>query len=82
MQDETMAVEISPVYIQLSGFVKKQMDSFVPFLHPYNPLQIHHLVLWLCMPRIWLVSLPDVHYKLEKAQMSVCLLILLQMFGF
>ena len=41
-----------------------------------------HLALQLCMPRIQLVSLPDVHYRLEKAQMSVCLQSLHQMFGY
>ena len=46
-----------------SGFVKKQMDSFVPFPHHFNCLQIHHLVLQLCVPRIQPVSLPDVHYR-------------------
>ena len=35
-----------------SGFVKKQMDSFVPFLHHYNHLQCHHLALQICMPSI------------------------------
>ena len=64
------------------GFVKKQMDNFVPFLHHSNHLLTHHLALQLCMSRIQLVSLPDVHYRLEKAQMSVCLLNLHHMFGF
>ena len=39
-QDETMAVDISP---QHSGFVKKQMDNFVPFLHHFDHMQTHHL---------------------------------------
>ena len=56
-----------------SAFVKKQMDSLVTFLHHSNHSQTHHLALQLCMPRIQLVSLPDAHYRLEKAQMSVCL---------
>ena len=48
-QDETMAVDFLH---DSSGFVKKQMDSFVLFLHHFNHLQTHHLVLQLCMPRI------------------------------
>ena len=36
------------------------MDSFVPFLHHFNCLHIHHLVLQLCLPRILPVCLPDV----------------------
>ena len=64
-----------------SGSVKKWMDSFVTFLHHSDHLQTHHLALWLCMPRIQLVSLPDVHYRLENAQISVCLHSLHQMFG-
>ena len=56
-----------------SGFVKKQMDSFVPFLHHFNHLQTHCVVLLPCMPRIQPVFLPDVLYKLEKLQMSICL---------
>ena len=77
-QDETMAVEISQHQFCI---VKKQMDSFATFLHHSNHSQTHHLAFQLCMPRIQLVSLTDVHYGLEKAQMSVCLLSLHQMFG-
>ena len=55
-------------------YVKKQMDSFVTFLHHSNYLLTQHLALQLCTSRLQLVSLPGVHYRLEKAQMSVCLL--------
>ena len=64
-----------------SGSVKKPMESFVTFLHPFIHSQTHHLALQLCMPRIQLVSLPDVHNRLEKVQMSICLQSLHQMFG-
>ena len=64
-----------------SGFVKKQMDSFVTSLHHSNHSQTHHLALQLCMPRIELVSLPVIQYRLEKHQMSVCLYRLHPMFG-
>ena len=68
-------------HLNSSGSVKKQMDSFVTFIHQSNHLQTHHLALQLCMPRIQLVSLADVHYRLEKLQMSVCLHSFHQMFG-
>ena len=54
-----------------SESVKKQMDSFVTFLHHSNHLPTHCLALQLCTPRIQVKSLPDVHNRLEKAQMSV-----------
>ena len=57
-----------------SEYIKKQMGSFVTFLHHSNCLLTHCLAVQLCMSIIELVSLPDVHYRLEKAQMSVCLL--------
>ena len=53
-------------HLNSSGFVKKQMDSFVPFLCHSNCSQTCHLALQLCMPRRQLVSLPDVHYRLEN----------------
>ena len=65
-----------------SGFVKKQIDSFVLFLHHINHSQTDHLVLQLCMPRTQLVFLPDVLYKLGNLPMSVCPLNVHQMFGF
>ena len=50
--DETMAVEISPQqFHNITGFFKMQMNSFVPFLHHFNHLQTHCLVLLPCMPR-------------------------------
>ena len=55
-----------------SGFVKKQMDSFVPFLHHFNHLQTHCLVLLPCMPRTQPVFLSNVFYKSGKLHMSVC----------
>ena len=65
-----------------SGFVQKQMDSFVPFLHHFSLLQTHHLVLLTCMLRTQPVYLLDVLYKSGKLQMSVCPLSLHPMFGF
>ena len=78
-QDETMAVDISP---QSSGFVKKQMDNVVPFLHHFNHLQTHHLALLLYMPGMQPAFQPDVLYRSGNLQMSVCPLSLHQMFGF
>ena len=69
-QDKAMAVES---HHASSGLVKQQMNSYVPFLHHFNHLQTHYLALQLCTPRIQLVFLPDVHYRLQKLQMSVCL---------
>ena len=63
-QDETMAVEISPQQFRIHQEVNGQ---FVTFLHHSNHLQPHHLALQLFTPRIQLVFLPDVHYRLEKA---------------
>ena len=65
-----------------SAFVKKQMGSFVTFLHYFNCLQTHHFVLLPCVPRIQPVFLPDVLYKSGKLQMSVCPYSLHPMFGF
>ena len=65
-----------------SGFVNKQMDSFVPFLHHFNHLQIHHLVILPCMLRIQPAFQLDVTYRSGNHQMSVCPLNLQQMFGF
>ena len=48
-------------HLDSSKFVRKQMDSFVTFLHHSNYLQARHLAPQLCTPRIQLVSLPDVH---------------------
>ena len=61
-----------------SGFVKKQMDSFVPFLHHFNHLQTQCLALLLCMPRIQ----PDVLFRSGNLQMSVCPLNFHQMIGY
>ena len=77
-QDETMEVES---HHNTSESVKKEMDSFVAFLHHSNHLQTHHLALQLCTPGLQQVSLPDVHYRLAKPHMSVCLHSLHQMFG-
>ena len=55
-----------------SGFAKKNMDSFVPFLHHFNHLQTHHLVLLPCIPRTQPVFQPDVPYKSGNLQMSAC----------
>ena len=79
-QDETMAAEISPETVQ--DLSRSMWDSFETFLHHWNHLQTHHLALLLCMPRIQSVSLPDVHYRLEKLHMSVYLHKLNQMFGY
>ena len=65
-----------------SGFVKKQMDNFVPFLHLFNHLQTHHLALLPCMPRMQPAFQPDVLYRSGNLQMSVCPHNLLQMFGY
>ena len=77
-QDKTMAVEISPCQFCICQAANGQ---FCNILHHSNHLQTHHLGLQLCMPRIQLVSLPDVHYRLEKAQMLVHLHSLHQMIG-
>ena len=55
-----------------SGFVKKQMDSFVQFLHHFNHLQTHHLALLPYMSKTWPASQPDVLYKSGNLQMLVC----------
>ena len=65
-----------------SEYVEKQMDSLIPFLHHFSCWQTHHLVLQLFMLRIQPVSQPDVHYRSEKLQMSVCSHSLYPMFGF
>ena len=49
-----------------SGFVKKQMDSFVPFLHHFNHLQTHCFALQPFTPRVQPASLPDVHYRVKN----------------
>ena len=56
-----------------SGFVKKQMDSFVQFLQSSNHLQTHHLALLPYMSKIQPASQPDVLYKSGNLQMLVCL---------
>ena len=43
------------------------MDSFVTSLHHSSHSPTHRLALQFCTPRIQLVSVPDVHYKLEKS---------------
>ena len=65
-----------------SGFVKKQMDSFVPFLHHFNHLPSHHLALQPCMPRTQPVFQLDIPYRSGNLQRSVCPLNLHQMFGY
>ena len=65
-----------------SGFVKKQMDNFVPFLHHFNHLQTHHFALLLCTPRTQPVFQPDVLYRSENLQISACPLNMHQMFGY
>ena len=65
-----------------SGFVKKQMDSFVQSLHCSNHLQTHHLALLPYMSKIQPASWPDVPYKSGNLQMLVCPHNLPPMFGY
>ena len=78
IQDENMAVEISPQQFRICQETNGQSCN-IPT--PFQPLTIPPFQLQLCMPRIQWVSLPDVHYRLEKFWMSVCLHSLHQMFG-
>ena len=55
-----------------SGFVKKQTDSIVPFLHHFNHLQAHCLALLLYMSKIQPAFQADVPYRSGNLQMSVC----------
>ena len=64
IQDETMARKISPQQFRIC---QEANGPFCNIPTPFQPLASHHLALQLCMSRIQLVSLPDVHYRLEKS---------------
>ena len=65
-----------------SGFVKKQMDSFVQSLHHFNHLQAHPLALLLYMSKIQPAFQPDILYRSGNLQMLVCPHKLPPMFGY
>ena len=78
-QDETMAVEISPEQFRICQEANGQFCNIhTPFQPLTNPPSC---ITALYAKNAASISITDVHYRLEKAQMSVCLLSLHQIFG-
>ena len=69
MQNETMAVEISPQQFRIC---QEANGQFCTIPTPFQPLQTHHPALLPYMSKIQPASWQDVLYKSGNLQMLVC----------